>query len=597
MDPSNETISITRTQSKEYKNKRDTFIDVAVPSYQLELPHDFPLERAPWDDASSEQTKVPTSSTDELSIESNNVEKRGDTASDAVGDFPQGLQLAMIVLAVILSFFLVSLDMTIVATAIPRITDEFHGIADVSWYSSVFFMTTAGFQSTWGKAYKYFPLKTTFLASITVFELGSLLCGAAPTSLALIIGRAITGIGGAGIGSGCYTIIGFSADPKKRPLFTGLVGASYGIASALGPLLGGLLSDKASWRWCFYINLPIGAISILAIVRFFKSPAAANPQAASWMEKIVQMDPLGSSLMMSAVVSLILALQKGGQTDSWGSPKVIGLLVSAGVLMVLFAVWESFQGERAMIVPRLFRRRVIFFSFMFLALFAGGYYTLIYILPLYFQAIDGTSPIESGVRNLPLIIAVSIASILSGSLVSSTGFAAPLMPIGAATATVAAGLLFTLDIGTEPIKWVMYQVLAGIGFGIAIQVPMIISQSSIDLSDLASITALMMFSQTTGAAVLVSAAQAAFGNVLLQEAQMTAPDIKPEALIMTGVGSLRQVFRPDQLAGILVAYMRGLKITFAIVIGAVVLAFSMSTYVPWKRLGHGSKKEVAAEEV
>lgn len=146
--------------------------------------------------------------------------------------------------------------MTIVATAIPKITDDFHGLGQIAWYGSAFFLTLASFQSTWGKAYKYFPLKITFLTSIFVFELGSLICGVAPSSTALIVGRSIAGLGGAGIASGSYTLIAFSAKPAQRPAFTGLLGASYGIASVVGPLLGGVFAEKVSWRWCFYINLP-----------------------------------------------------------------------------------------------------------------------------------------------------------------------------------------------------------------------------------------------------------------------------------------------------------------------------------------------------
>ncbi|KAK2023930.1 MFS general substrate transporter [Colletotrichum zoysiae] len=512
-------------------------------------------------------------------------------------DFPTGFALAMIVSAVIMSFFLVSLDMTIVATAIPKITDDFHGLADVSWYSSAFFMTTAGFQSTWGKAYKYFPIKITFLVSISIFELGSLLCGAAPASSILIIGRAITGVGGAGIGSGCYTLIGFAVQPSKRPMLTGLVGTSYGIASVLGPLLGGVLSNKASWRWCFYINLPIGAVSIAAILYFFKTPAAARPQEASFIEKTIQMDPLGTVIIMGAVVSLILAFQKGGQTDPWTAPTVIGLLISSVVLTGLFVGWETFQGERATIVPRLFRQRTVFFCFIFLIFIAGGYYTAIYNLPQYFQAIHGTSPIESGVRNLPFIISVSVASIATGSFVSWTRIAVQLMPIGAIISTVSGALFCTLGIKTEPAKWIGYQILAGMGFGMCIQLPMIICQSSVDITDLASITAIMMFSQAIGAAVIVSAAQTAFANILIQRVRTSAPDVSPEALITVGSGQLRKAFRPDQIPGILVAYMSGVTTTFIVVAGAGAFAFISSTYIPWKRLNHGKGQGAATSSV
>jgi Major Facilitator Superfamily len=165
-------------------------------------------------------------------------------------DFPHGVRLGMIIVALILSIFLVALDLTIVATAIPRITDQFHSLSQVGWYGSAFFLTVAAFQSTWGKAYKYFPLKITYMLSIIVFELGSLICGVANSSTTLIIGRAIAGAGGAGLSSGAYTIIAFSAPPKQRPAFTGILGATFGIASVVGPLLGGVFTDKLSWRWC-----------------------------------------------------------------------------------------------------------------------------------------------------------------------------------------------------------------------------------------------------------------------------------------------------------------------------------------------------------
>ncbi|TDZ67791.1 MFS gliotoxin efflux transporter gliA [Colletotrichum trifolii] len=578
------------------QSSRDTIIDVRVPSYQLELPGEFALERTSEDDRASQLTRVPSPLGVLPGISEHEVprerekEKNEETLVDPTQEFPAGFVLAMIVMAVILSFFLVSLDMTIVATAIPKITDEFHGIADVPWYSSAFFMTTAGFQSTWGKVYKYFPLKMAFVSSIVIFELGSLLCGAAPSSAVLIIGRAITGIGGAGIGSGCYTLLGFSVEPRKRPIFTGLVGAAYGIASALGPLLGGVFSDKVSWRWCFYINLPIGAISILAILFFFKAPACARPQEASWKEKIIQMDPLGAIFVMGAVISLILALQEGGQTRPWNSTRIVGLLVGGGLLLAVFGVWEVFQGERAMVVPRIMKIRHVGLPFLFMFFFAGAYYTLIYNLPVYFQAIDGTSPTESGIRNLPLIVSVSITTILAGSFVSSTGFAAPLMPIGASVGIIAAGLLTTLDIGTGPAKWIGYQILAGVGFGLGIQVPMMISQSSVDLSDLASVTSVMMFSQTIGAALVVSGAQAAFVNALLKEAHASAPDISPESLLATGAGALRKAFGADQLLTIIAAYMSGLKLTFAIVVGALAVALIVSTHVPWRRLGQHAGK-------
>lgn len=378
------------------------------------------------------------------------------------------------------------------ATAIPKITDEFHGLEDVAWYSSAFFMTVAGFQSTWGKVFKYFPLKISYFVALFIFELGSLICGVAPNSTTLIVGRAIAGIGAAGIASGAYTIIAFTAPPKKRPVFTGIVGTSYGIAAVVGPLIGGAFSDHVTWRWCFYINLPIGGVALALIFFFFTAPEGAKPVEATLKEKILQMDPLGTALVMGGVISYILALQYGGQTKPWDSSTVIGLLVGFSAIMIVFAVWEFYNGERSMIVPRLFFHRQVWVSSLFAFFFAGSYFIIIYYLPIYFQSVDNTSPTESGVRNLPLILGVTFATVLSGAFITATGIAAPIAVGGSAVATVAAGLLYTLDIGTSSGKWIGYQILGGVAWGIAFQVPIITGQASADPHDMSSVTAIIL---------------------------------------------------------------------------------------------------------
>jgi MFS family permease len=189
-------------------------------------------------------------------------------------EYPKGIHLFTIVLGLVMAMMLAVMDMTILATAIPHITDQFHSLDDVGWYASVYFVTVASSQSAWGKAYKYFDLKTVFLLTIFLFELGSLICGklamqtpysepklipilgVANSSITLIIGRAVTGYGAAGVLAGCYTIVAFAVRPEKRPAFAGVLAATYGVASSIAPVLGGALADKVSWRWWCVFDSP-----------------------------------------------------------------------------------------------------------------------------------------------------------------------------------------------------------------------------------------------------------------------------------------------------------------------------------------------------
>ncbi|GAM35599.1 hypothetical protein TCE0_017r04052 [Talaromyces pinophilus] len=445
-------------------------------------------------------------------------------------------------------------------------------------------MTVGGFQSTWGKAYKYFPLKVSYLVSIFIFELGSLICGVSPSSTAFIFGRAIAGVGAAGIASGVFTITAFSAEPKKRSTLIGIVGLSYGVASAIGPLIGGVFSDKVTWRWCFYINLPIGAVAALIVVICFHTPKHAKPAEASLLEKLSQMDLLGTALVMGSIICYILALQYGGRVYQWNSSTVIGLLVGFVVIALVFGGWETLQSERATLVPRLMKDRNVWVNSIYTFFFAGSYFVMIYYLPIYFQSIDNVSPSASGVRNLPLIISFSIAMIVSGGGITATGIATPIMAPGAAIATVAAGMLYTLSLGTGSGKWIGYQILGGVGWGLSFQVPIIVGQNTVADTDIAPVTAIILFFQTLGGAFGISAGQAAFVNRIIASAPIMAPRVNPTALLATGVTELRLVFPGDQITGVLLAYMEGIRAAFAVGIAMAGMAFLISLFGKWNRI-------------
>ncbi|KAH7186054.1 major facilitator superfamily transporter [Fusarium flagelliforme] len=509
---------------------------------------------------------------------------QGDMEEVQVEEYPHGFHLVSIIIALLLSIFLVSLDITIIATAIPKITDEFKGLDKVSWYGSAFLLAYGGFQPMWGRAFKYFPLKTCFLLTVVIFEIGSLLCGVAPNAEVLIVGRAIAGVGGAGVLTGAYIIAAFSASPQKRPLLIGLIGVAYGVASVIGPLIGGVFSDKVTWRWCFSINLPIGAISCFIIIAFFHAPRAAKPVEAALTEKIACLDPVGVMLLMGSVVSFILSMEYGGQKYDWDSSIVIGLLAGFVLITGTFIAWEWLYGERAMLQGWVLKQRTVLVSSAFAFFFAGSFIVSIYYLPIYFQSISGASAIESGVRNLPLIIALIVTALLSGSIISTTGIATPIMVGSSMIALIGTSLIYTLDIGTSSGKWIGYQILAGLGWGMAYQVPVTVVQSSSSEQDVAEVTATVLFFQNLGGAFLQSAAQSAFVNVMKKTLATSAPGIDPELVAMTGATQLRKTFDADELPGILAGYMRGVKITFALMIAATGMAVLIAPFAQWERL-------------
>ena len=352
--------------------------------------------------------------------------------------FITGIPLYLVILATTLAASLLFLDTAIIASAIPRITDEFNSLPDVGWYGSAYQLGSAAFLPLSGKIYTQFSTKWSFLAFFAIFEFGSLFCGTAQSSVMLIVGRAIAGAGGFGLISGALTIIASCLPLDKRAVWTGvLIGASQ-MGIVLGPILGGALTEYryvssnpswnrrgkhgltetySTWRWCFYINLPVGGlVALLLIVIKIPDQIEKLPPLKVLPHLHHHLDLIGFALFASAVIQLLLAVQYGENKFSWNSSTIIGLFCGSGVTFIVWSVWNWRLGDSALIPVSIITKRPVWTSSLTQAFFMTVIFIATYFLPLYFQTVQDTSSLNSGIKLLPSIVSQLIFAIVAGAL-------------------------------------------------------------------------------------------------------------------------------------------------------------------------------------
>ena len=479
-------------------------------------------------------------------------------------------QILVVFSGLVLGMLLAALDQTIVATALPRIVSELHGLDHLAWVVTAYLLTSTASTPLYGKISDLYGRKIVFQTAIVIFLIGSMLAGLAQNMTMLIAFRAVQGLGAGGLIALAMAIIGDIVSPRERGRYQGYLGAVFALASIGGPLLGGFFVDNLTWRWIFYVNVPIGAVALFVTTIALDLPFRRVDHA---------IDYVGAGLLVGSVTSALLVMVWGGSEYAWASVPIIGLGATAVVLFSLFIVQERRAAEP--ILPlRLFRNSIFSVTSAVAFIVGTAMFGAIIFVPLFLQVVNGATPTRSGLLLTPLMLGLISATIVSGRLITRTGRYKVFPVLGTAILALGTFLLSRMDAHTGRMTSTLNMVVTGIGIGLVMQVLVLAVQNAVEHRDLGIATSASSFFRSMGGAFGV----AVFGSVLTSRLAYHLP----RALASAGPAAsnfdksvLQDTTRIQQLdpllkAPVIDAFARSLHAVFLWAIPFAVLAFVLS---------------------